>query len=61
MHLRATTVARFAGNFERRHRYALAELHLMHFAFAPDLELQPVRQRVHHRNTDAVQTTGHFV
>ena len=30
-------------------------------AFAPDVERELLRQRIHHRHTDAVQATGHLV
>ena len=37
------------------------ELHEMFFAVAPDGELEPARQRVDHRDADAVQAAGHLV
>ena len=42
MHLGAAALAR-AGHFDRRHRHAVAELHLMDLAVAPDGEPQPLR------------------
>src|ERR1700685_4741984 len=37
------------------------ELHEMRLAVAPDGELEPSRQRVDHRDADAVQAAGNLV
>ena len=60
-HLGAALVVGGAGLGERRHRFAVVELHEMLFAVAPDGELEPARQRVDHRDADAVQAAGHLV
>ena len=46
---------------QRRHRDAVAELHLVHLAVAPDASAQPLRQRVHDRHAHAVQAAGDLV
>ena len=56
----AAPVAR-AHDRERRHGDAAAEFHLVELAVAPDLELQPGRQRVDDGHADAVQAAGHLV
>ena len=48
-------------DLQRRHRDAVAEFHEVLFAVAPDGELEPARQRVDHRDADAVQAAGHLV
>ena len=48
-------------DLQRRHRDAVAELHEVLFAVAPDGQLEPARQRVDHRDADAVQAAGHLV
>ena len=40
---------------------AVAELHEMLLAVAPDRQLEPARQRVDHGDADAVQAAGHLV
>ena len=60
-HLGAALVAGVAGDRERRDRVAVAELHGVLLAVAPDRQLQPGRQRVDHRDADAVQAAGHLV
>jgi hypothetical protein len=50
-----------AAVLERRGRRRRAELHLVHRAVAPDREAQPLGQRVHHRDADAVQAAGYLV
>ena len=47
--------------FERRIRHAVGERHLVQLAAAPDLELQPGRQRVDDGDADAVQAAGDLV
>ena len=46
---------------QRRHGDAAPEFHLVELSVAPDLELQPVRQRVDDRHADAVQPAGNLV
>ena len=58
---RAALALGVADGLERRHRDAVAELHEMLFAVAPDGELEPARQRVDHRDADAVQAAGDLV
>ena len=60
-HLRAAFAAAVADHFQRRHCDAVGELHEMFFAVAPNGELEPARQRVDHRDADAVQPAGHLV
>ena len=60
VHFGAAAIGR-ADDGERRHRHAVPEFHLVHLAVAPDLELQPVGQRVDHRHADAVQAARHLV
>ena len=50
-----------ADDRERRDRVAVAELHEVLLAVAPDRELEPGRQRVDDRDADAVQAAGHLV
>ena len=51
-----------ADLLERRHGVAMLEAHLVDLAVAAaDLELEPGRQGVDHRNADAVQTAGDLV
>ena len=56
----AATIGR-SGDGKRRHGDAVAELHLVELAVAPDLKLEPDGQRVDHRHADAVQAAGHLV
>ena len=60
-HFGAALAAAVADDLQRRHRDAVGELHEMFFAVAPDGELEPARQRVDHRDADAVQAAGHLV
>ena len=50
-----------ADRGQRRHRLTVAELHRVSPAVSPDRELEPARQGVDHRDTDAVQAAGHLV
>ncbi len=59
--LRSALTGGFADNFERRDRDAIGEFHEMFFAVAPDGQLEPARQRIHHRDADAVQAAGYLV
>ena len=60
-HLGAALVARRTNHGERRHRVAVVKFHEIFLAVAPDAKLEPARQRVDHRDTDAVQTAGNLV
>ena len=60
-HLGAALVVGGADHGERGDRLAVAELHGMLLAVAPDGELQPGRQRVDDGDADAVQPAGHLV
>ncbi len=60
-HLGAALALGVADGRERTDRVAVVELHEVLFAVAPDRELEPGRERVHHRDADAVQATGHLV
>ena len=60
-HLGAALAGGVAGDRQRRHRLAVAELHEVLLAVAPDRELEPARQRVDDRNADAVEAAGDFV
>ena len=51
----------FSHNGQRRFRHAVAEAHVVFLAVAPDAQVQPFRQRVHHRNADAMQTARNLV
>src|SRR5688572_10772984 len=48
-------------DFEPGRRIAALVALVVDLPVAPDLELEVLRQRVHDRDADAVQTTGHFV
>ncbi|MDQ1154161.1 hypothetical protein QE389_001360 [Brevundimonas sp. SORGH_AS 993] len=50
-----------AGDFQRLGRIAALETHLVLFAVAVDLQLQPVGQGVHDRHAHAVQTPRDLV
>ena len=52
---------RGAVDLERGDRVAMFKAHPMLFAVAPDRQFEPFRQRVDHRNPDAVQTARHLV
>ncbi len=60
-HLRAGNMVGRAHLGERRLGLAVAEAHEMLVAVAPDAQLQPFGQRVHHRHADAVQAARHLV
>jgi hypothetical protein len=50
-----------AGDLEIADRRAALVALLMHLSVAPDLELEPFRQRVHDRDSDAVETARDLV
>ena len=50
-----------AGDRQRRVGDAMGEAHFVDFAVAADFQLQPGRQRVDHRDADAVQAARHLV
>ena len=60
-HLGAVPVGRRAGARQRGDRLAVAELHEVLRAIAPDGELEPGRQRIDHRHADAVQPARDLV
>ncbi len=60
-HLGAALVARGADDGERRDRLAVAKFHEVLLAVAPDGQLEPARQRIDHRDADAVQAAGDLV
>ena len=60
-HLGAALVARGADDGERGDRLAVAKFHEMLLAVAPDGQLEPARQRIDHRDADAVQAAGDLV
>ena len=60
-HLGAAPLMARADDRQRRLGLAVAEFHGVLLAVAPDRELEPGRQRVHHRHADAVQTARHLV
>jgi hypothetical protein len=60
-HLRADLVVGCADDRERSDRLAVAELHGVFLAVAPDGELEPSRQRVDDRDADSVQAAGDLV
>jgi len=60
-HLGAALVMGRAHDRQRGKRLAVAELHEMLLAVAPDGELEPRRQRIHHRDADAVQAARDLV
>ena len=60
-HLGAALAVGGADDRERRDRVAVAEFHEVLLAVAPDRELEPGRQRIDHRDADAVQAAGHLV
>src|SRR5262245_12012894 len=53
-HLGAALAVCRAHHLERGERLAVAELHEVLLAVAPDRELEPGRERVHHRDADAM-------
>ena len=60
-HLGAALAVGVADDRQRRHRVAVAELHDVLLAVAPDRQLEPARQRVDDRDADAVQAAGDLV
>src|SRR3546814_3149006 len=56
--LRAGAVAGIALHRQRYLRVAATEAHEVLFAATPDGELEPLAERVHDRDTDAVQAAG---
>ncbi|MPL85446.1 hypothetical protein SDC9_31414 [bioreactor metagenome] len=60
-HLGALLARRIADLAHMLDAFALLEAGEIDLVVAPDLELEPVGQRVHHRNADAVQTARHLV
>ena len=52
---RAGALGGLARDAERRLRLAAGEAHGVFLAVAADTELQPLRERVHHRDADAVK------
>ena len=60
-HLGAALASGVADDLERRDRFAMAELHEVLLAVAPDRELEPARQRVDDRDADAVQAARDLV
>ena len=58
--LRAAALRR-AGDLEVGDRSAALVALLVDLAVAPDLEVEPLRQRVDHRHADAVQAARHLV
>ena len=58
--LRAAALRR-AGDGEVDQRLAALVALLVGLLVAPDLEVEPLRQRVDHRHADAVQAAGHLV
>ena len=60
MHFGAAAIGG-AGHRQRGHGDAMAELHLVRLAVAPDAKPQPVGQRIDHRHADAVQAARHLV
>ena len=50
-----------AGDLQRRVGIAVREAHLVDLAVAADLQLQPGRQRVDHRDADAMQAARDLV
>ena len=60
-HLGAAAAIGGADDFQRSVRLAVLEADAVLLAVAPDADLHPFRQRVHHRGADAVQAAGHLV
>ena len=60
-HFRAALVMGGTDYGERRHRLAVAKLHEMRLAVAPDGELERGGQGIHHGNPEPVQTAGDLV
>jgi len=50
-----------ADHCQRPHGIAELEAHIMLLAVAPDVEFQPFRQGIDHRDADAVQAAGNLV
>ena len=60
-HLGAALAAGIADRRQRRHRVAVAKLDEVLLTVAPDAQLQPRRQRVHHGDADPVQAARDLV
>ena len=60
-HFRAALALGIAHDRERRHRIAMAGTRSRGLAVAVDAQLEPARERVHHRDAHAVQTAGDLV
>ena len=60
-HARARALGGLARDAERRLRLAAGEAHGVFLAVAADAELQPLRERVHHRDADAVEPARDLV
>src|SRR5204862_6365652 len=60
MHFGPPTLAG-ASRLERGDRHAVAELHLVHVAVAPDREAQPLRKSIDHGHADAMQPARDLV
>ncbi len=60
-HLGAALALRGADDRQRLDRLAVAEFHEVFLVVAPDGELEPARQRIHHGHADAVQPAGDLV
>ena len=60
-HLGAALAIGVADHLQRRHRVAMGEFDEVLLAVAPDPQLQLARQRVDHRDADAVQAAGDLV
>ena len=54
-------LARFPGGLQLGLGFSRVVGLLPHFAVAPDFQIEPVGERVHHRNADAVQAARNFV
>ena len=52
---------RFAGDFERRGRFAPLVPLLEDLAILPDFQFEPFRERVDDRDADPVQAAGDFI
>ncbi len=60
-HLGAALIAGGADDGQRRDRLAVGKFHEMFLAVAPDRQPEPARQRIDHRNADAMQSAGDLV
>ena len=57
----AAPVLDLAHHFQRRHRIAVAEAHVIFLAVAPDAQIEPFGQRIDDRDADAMQAAGDLV